>query len=174
MVLALMVGWIVFSYAFAEFAPIILLGLCHLIGFLFLCLWEVLKLAARIIGWILRQVVHCITRMLRRVANAVYLGCALLYFMADEWWRGPPEQAQSEDAERDVSGDQPLRETENNDYEKALSLLGLTPGFTKEALKRAYRTTMRAAHPDGGGSAQAAQAVNGAYDFVLQVHGWSR
>jgi hypothetical protein len=41
MLLALLIGWIAFSYLFAEFAPVLFAGLAYLIGFLFLCLWEV-------------------------------------------------------------------------------------------------------------------------------------
>lgn len=59
-------------------------------------------------------------------------------------------------------------------YAQALEVLGVTRGFTREALKCAYRTAIRNAHPDAGGSAQAAQAVNAAYELIRRAHGWVR
>tara|TARA_R110000868_G_scaffold37198_3_gene131835 strand:- start:360 stop:545 length:186 start_codon:yes stop_codon:yes gene_type:complete len=56
----------------------------------------------------------------------------------------------------------------------ALLLLGLTPGFKQEDLERAYKRAIRAAHPDAGGSAAQAAAVNVARDLIIQEMGWSR
>jgi hypothetical protein len=107
----LLIGWIVFSYLFAEFALVAFMGIAYLIGYLFLCLWQVLKLALR----------ACFLG-LRHGARDLCLGLMLAFYIVDEWRRGRSAPA----------------------------------------------------HPDTGGTAEDAQAVNAAYDIVLQAHGWPR
>lgn len=51
-------------------------------------------------------------------------------------------------------------------YEQALALLGLKAGFTQDDLKRAFRARIKAAHPDAGGSTEAAAALNAAYELL--------
>lgn len=177
MALALLAGWIVFSYAFAEFAPIILLGLCHLIGFLFLCLWEVIKLIARALGWLIGRIHRAAMTTLRKGGHGLRLGLLFLVYLADEWRRGPAKEQDDSatdddgtcdhDEPQDRSGPAP-----RDPYEDALARLGLTPGFTRIDLKRAYMQAIRLAHPDAGGSAAAAQAVNAARDLIARRHRW--
>jgi hypothetical protein len=173
--LALLAGWIVFSYAFAEFAPIILIGLCHLIGFLFLCLWEVVKLIARALGWLMGRILGAVATALRKCGQGLHLGLLFLFYLADEWRRGPAEE-QDDGAFDEETGDQDYDEDRGgaprDPYEDALATLGLGPGFTPADLKRAYKQAIRLAHPDAGGSAAAAQAVNAARDFIARRHGW--
>ncbi len=61
-----------------------------------------------------------------------------------------------------------------NDWEPACKLLGLpVEGFTKAQLSRAYRTAMRKAHPDLGGSPSCAKAINIARDLIRKQQGWA-
>ncbi len=53
------------------------------------------------------------------------------------------------------------------DYQATLNLGPFTP-MTLEAVKRAYREAMKAAHPDSGGTTEYAQRVNEAYEAVMQ------
>ena len=50
----------------------------------------------------------------------------------------------------------------------ALKLLGLTPGADREAIEAAWRTRMKRAHPDLGGSPQLAADLNAARDYLLE------
>ncbi len=176
MALALLAGWIVFSYAFAEFAPIILLGLCHLIGFLFLCLWEVIKLIARALGWLIGRILRAAGTALRKCGHCLHLGLLFLFYLADEWRRGPAEEQDDGAFGDEGTGDQDDAEDHGgapcDPYEDALARLGLGPGFSPADLKRAYKQAMKIAHPDAGGSPAAAQAVNAARDFIARRHGW--
>lgn len=171
MALALLAGWIVFSYAFAEFAPIIFTGIAHLIGFLFLCLWEVLKLIAGAVAWLIGRSLRAAATALRKCGHALHLGLLFLFYLADEWRRGPAEEQDSA-SEDDGSDDREEQPAPRDPYEDALSRLGLAPGFTQLDLKRAYKQAIRLAHPDAGGSAAAAQAVNIARDVIARRHGW--
>lgn len=51
---------------------------------------------------------------------------------------------------------------------KALSVLGLRRGATREQIKQAYRDRMRQVHPDHGGSVDDASRLNQARDFLLK------
>ena len=82
--------------------------------------------------------------------------------------------AREEEHEFAADDERPAKVAPRSPYEEALALLALTPDFTKPALKRAYRAAIRKAHPDAGGTARAAQAVNGAYELLLQSRGWGR
>jgi len=170
--LALLIGWIVFSYAFAEFAPIILTGIAHLIGFLFLCLWEVLKLITGALAWLIGRTLRAAAMALRKCSHGLHLGLLFLFYLADEWRRGPAEEQDDSASEEDGGGDREEPPAPRDPYEDALATLGLAPGFTQLDLKRAYKQAIRLAHPDAGGSAAAAQAVNAARDVIARHHGW--
>ena len=49
----------------------------------------------------------------------------------------------------------------------ALAVLGLEPGATAEAIKRAHRRLVKQHHPDMGGSAEAFRRVNEAYQQLV-------
>lgn len=51
--------------------------------------------------------------------------------------------------------------------QRALKLLGLSPGADSGTIYAAWRTRMAEAHPDAGGSNEAAQAVTAARDLLL-------
>ncbi|WOS62032.1 J domain-containing protein [Sinorhizobium fredii] len=177
MILALLAGWIVFSYFFAEFAPIILLGICHLIGFLFLCLWEVVKLIARALAWLIARIFRGAATALRKCGHGLRLGLLFLFYLADEWRRGPAEEQDDGASDDEGADDQEERQDRGglpprDPYADALTRLGLNPGLTLSDLKRAYKQAIRLAHPDAGGSAAAAQAVNAARDVIARRHGW--
>ena len=78
MLLALLFGWIIFSYLFAAVAPPLVRGIGELIAFLFICLGEVFKLALRAFAWALRQAGKCLgmgggserTRRVRRLGGS--------------------------------------------------------------------------------------------------------
>jgi len=52
-------------------------------------------------------------------------------------------------------------------------LFGLALIFTREELGRAYKKAIRKAHPDLGGSVEAAQELNVARDLIMSAHGWA-
>lgn len=49
----------------------------------------------------------------------------------------------------------------------ACAILGLRAGASKREIMRAYKTLMKRAHPDHGGSTEAAARLNGARDYLL-------
>ncbi|MBF84598.1 MAG: hypothetical protein CL489_09000 [Acidobacteria bacterium] len=53
----------------------------------------------------------------------------------------------------------------------AMKLLGLSNGFDETELKKAYRRASNKAHPDKGGSVDAQQRVNDAYNVLKNVEG---
>lgn len=55
----------------------------------------------------------------------------------------------------------------------AMLLLGLRPGFSRDELGQAYKQAIRRAHPDAGGSAEDAAAINVARDLLTQANGWA-
>ncbi|WP_018263999.1 hypothetical protein [Methylobacterium sp. WSM2598] len=56
----------------------------------------------------------------------------------------------------------------------ALSLLGLTEPFTRDDLDIRFKRTMRAVHPDKGGSEYLARLVNEARALILERKGWKK
>lgn len=54
-----------------------------------------------------------------------------------------------------------------NEEAAALALLGLAPGARAEAIQAAWRSRIAEAHPDAGGSDEAARAVTAARDLLL-------
>lgn len=164
----LIVGWVVLSHVVAAIVPPLLELIPELICFVCACLWEVVKLLFRAALWLLAWTI----RFVSMAAQGLWLGLVMLFFVADEWRRGPRvgEEARSDEFPDGDSEEERRRAA----YEQALALLGLAPGFTHQALKRAYHAAIRIAHPDAGGSVEAAQAVNRAYQLVRQVHGWGQ
>lgn len=181
MLLALLIGWIVFSYLFAEFAPVIFVGIAYLIGYLFLCLWEVVKLTARLLTLLTGRAFGMAGFALRNARHGLSLGALFVFYLFDEWRRGHAgeDSADEETVDEEIADDTDERTGQDREppaprdsYVDALARLGLKPGFTLDDLKRAYKRAIRIAHPDAGGSAQAAQAVNAARDVIARRHGW--
>jgi len=111
MLLVLLIGWIVFSYLFAEFAPVIFMGIAYLIGYLFLCLWEVIKLTARILAWLTGRAFGMAGLALRKGSHGLYLGALFVFYLVDEWRRGPVDDVSGDDSadERTAQGSRAAR-----------------------------------------------------------------
>jgi hypothetical protein len=165
--LGLIFLWVIFCLVFAEFAPLVGELLIYLLRFLIECvviaLKTVLKGMLYALGWLLYWTIFAPFRFgLRALKSAVLLG----WFLIIEITRGaPPEDEGDEepDAPEDV-GDV---------YEAACALLGFDPDGTADELKRAYRSMIRRAHPDAGGSAAQTIAVNEARDAIKDYRGWT-
>lgn len=52
--------------------------------------------------------------------------------------------------------------------ERALRLLGLSPGASQEEIRKAYKKLARVAHPDHGGSVERMQRINAAYSLLME------
>ena len=52
--------------------------------------------------------------------------------------------------------------------ERAFEIIGIPPTATMQEVSNAYKTLARAAHPDGGGSADAFYELNTAYQIVAE------
>lgn len=65
--------------------------------------------------------------------------------------------------------------TAEDKFKAACEYMGLPAdgSFTHAELKGRFRTLMKTAHPDAGGSLAEAVALNAAYDFILKRKGWA-
>lgn len=52
--------------------------------------------------------------------------------------------------------------------QQALAVLGLSPGASKEQIKRRYRTLAKQYHPDRGGDQQKMQQLVAAYELLMK------
>lgn len=192
--LAILIGWIVFSYAFAELAPALAVGAMYLIGYVLLAFWVTLKFIAKAFAFIVvfavRGALWVLARLARdalwivvgiargvlwvpvRLVRGAAAACVFLFFLVDEWRRGP--STEPNDAGPDDYGDEgdDGQDEQERAYEGALSLLGLSPGFSRTALHSAWKAAIRLAHPDAGGAVGQAQAINAARDLIAARHGW--
>ena len=83
-----------------------------------------------------------------------------------------PEPEEPEEPEEEQ---QPEPVPEPSPMELAEELLGLKAGqYDQKAFKRAFNKAMKKAHPDHGGTNEAARMVNDARDVIRQKHGWDR
>lgn len=99
----------------------------------------------------------------KKLARGIGAMLVFLYYLADEALRGGEAGAEDEpDEER----------AQNDSYEKALRLLGLQDGYTKESFKHAFKSAMARAHPDKGGTHEQAMALNAARNIVKTHNGW--
>ena len=176
---------IVFFIAFFIFCEIIVPllrdAVIFLTEFLALCVWEILKLAGRILAgaitlifravvWIAARTFDGLAWVAIRIARGAYLVCVFLFYLADEWLRGPREEETAAEEEQEEFSEQ---DAQAQAYEDALTLLGLTPGFNRTALHAAWKQAIKIAHPDAGGSVEQAQAINAARDLIAARMGWT-
>lgn len=81
-----------------------------------------------------------------------------------------------EEDEFDEEDDNQFDEESNSGksrLKKAEEMLGLEEGdYDEKEMKRAFAQAMKTAHPDHGGTDEAARAVNNARDVIRKHHGW--
>ncbi len=145
-----------FSYALAALLPLIVEGIGALLRFFALAVKvavvALVKLALRAIG--------LLPHALWLACRGVRLGAIFLYFLIAELLGGEEQDA--------AHGDE-QEESDEDLVKAALLLLGLPPHFTRTELDAAYKRAIKKAHPDTGGSAEQAQAVNAARDLLLPL-----
>ena len=147
--------WWMISHVISELIPLLIQAIWHLFVMLGLCIIELVRLIARLLGGLLFHT-------FRLLVIALRLTGTFLFILFDEWRRGDDEET--------AAPDQPVSAQE--EYAAALALLGLREPFTHQALKQVYRQAMKAAHTDIGGDKEDAQALNAARDLVMTHKGW--
>ena len=95
--------------------------------------------------------------------TAVLAAFALYGVRASEWLDEDPRRVVAELRQR-LRGP---RRPSGDSRADALAVLGLEPGATAEAIKRAHRRLVKQHHPDMGGSAEAFRRVNEAYQQLV-------
>lgn len=187
--LAFFLGYIALCIVFATLAPVLLEGSLYLIGYMLLAFWVAIKFiakalafvvvfAARGVLWLLARLARGVLWVLVRLGRGTWAACVFLFFLIDEWRRGPeahPDDAGPDEYAGDDAGgpdNQDGQDDQERAYEDALSLLGLAPGFSRTALHSAWKAAIRKAHPDAGGDARQATAINVARDLIAARHGW--
>lgn len=160
------IAWICLTDLFAEMVFGLAVLIWYAIRFAFICLWEAMKYAVLGVAWLAPHILSG----LRWIGLRVWRGAAVAFrfsvLIVQELRADASPEAQTEHENPAAAPPDP--------YELAIRLLGLAPGFTQASLRQAYKRAIRTAHPDSGGSSQAAQAVNGAYALILRAHGWTR
>lgn len=134
------------------------------------------------LGLVLAAVLRVIFAALRAILPAALVGLGhvlavvlmiavrmalLLWFIALEAGR-----SNAQDEGDDRVGPEAARQSSG--IAEACALLGLPAnGFTPDDLKRAYRTAIKRAHPDQGGSAADTRAILSARDRIRDHFGWN-
>ena len=80
--------------------------------------------------------------------------------------RSAPDLDQDGAQRSDHSGDRE-GDADPDPRRRALRLLGLEPGASPQAIKRAYRRLAKAHHPDLGGDVEAFHRLDAAYRLLL-------
>ena len=125
--------------------------------------------------WLGREGDRWIEWSARQCGKGLYLGALFLFCLAYEKLRGPQKEAPEEDF---GAGDQnaPQEDHEQplppDEYVKAVAFFNLPNNFTQTDLDRVYKTAIKKAHPDAGGSVEKAQAINAARDEIARHKGW--
>lgn len=157
----LVLTWICLKI-FAALAPLLLECAWLALRFIGICFLESVRL--------LLSVLWNAVILYLPLAFAAVRKTALFALIFWQEWRDPG--AFAEDEEDDDEDDEAGRTPEQL-FQDALTLLGLGPNFTQADLKRAFKRAMLQAHPDRGGSADQAVAVNVARDLINAEMGWS-
>lgn len=158
------------GYCFAVYALIAWVPplLYYSTRFLVLCVWEAAKLVARVTAWALLIGLPIMVTMARRTA----LFTSLFW---QEWQRGDddhPHDHRDHDDHHDYGGTDHQHHADDP-VETARKLLGLGPDFDRDQLNHAYKSAIRKAHPDAGGTVEQAAQINSARDVLKQIKGWS-
>ena len=169
----LIIIWLLYVFVISQLLPVLLELLAYLIGFLMLCLWTAFKSILKGV-WIGLCFLFRWTIIKPMIAlfRGLWTAMLLAWFLVVEVVMGP--QADEPDHE-----ERPYEEAEHDDaedvasaYDAACRLLGFDPQGSQDELKRVYRTMIRRAHPDAGGCAAQAAAVNEARDLIKECRGW--
>ena len=95
--------------------------------------------------------------------HAVLAAFALYGVRASEWLDEAPRRVVEDLRQRLQSSRRPVGDPRAD----ALAVLGLDPGASAVAIKRAHRRLVKQHHPDMGGSAEAFRRVNEAYQQLM-------
>ena len=95
--------------------------------------------------------------------HAVLAAFALYGVRASEWLDEDPRRVVEDLRQRLQSSRRPVGDPRAD----ALAVLGLDPGASAVAIKRAHRRLVKQHHPDMGGSAEAFRRVNEAYQQLM-------
>jgi len=154
---------------------VLYLGYCLGVFFLFKVLPAMLYLGGLFAGLCLREAGKLLLQAgWWLIATGLPLAFAagrnaalFISIFVDEWRHADDEHHPQHEDDDDDEG-VVVDDDDSDRLADALHLLGLQPGFNRDELNRAYKRAIRAAHPDAGGSDEAAAAVNGARDLILQ------
>ena len=182
---------LLFAYLFGLFLGLVVPLILHLTVyatmFLALVVWTALKVTGKALLWVVVGTGKLILWMVvgagedlmwvvTRSGRGIHFAALLLYFLIDEKLRGAQDD-QSDEAQEDDYGhsfdDEADEAAAQSDLEAAYMLFGLALIFTREELQRAYKKAIRKAHPDLGGSVEAAQELNVARDLIMSAQGWA-
>lgn len=142
-----------FAYGLAQLLPLIFEGIGALLYFLALAA----KVAVVALVKLVLRAIGLLPHGLGLACRGVRLGAIFLYFLIAEVLGGDEQDAAHRDEQE---------ESDEDLVKAALLLLGLPPHFTRTELDAAYKQAIKKAHPDTGGSAEQAQAVNAARDLL--------
>jgi len=172
--------FVFFLLVIGEIGPLIieLAGylICYIVWFFLLVFFTALKFASKGLLWVLIRVARGVIRVCVLAGCGIRFTALLLYFLIDEKLRGARDEQSDEepDDEYGPSFDDEADEIAAlSDLEAAYALFGLALTFTREELHHAYKTAIRKAHPDLGGSVEQAQELNVARDLIISAHGWA-
>ncbi len=147
-------------------------GLLWVLGYVVKALLWGLIQAGKGLLWVLVQAGKGFQWAMIRAGHGIRFASLLLYYLIDEKLRGTPDEEWDDTPEEEPEDPADTTASETP-YEAALRILGLPPGFTKTGLRRFYLKAIKCAHPDAGGSAEQAQAINAARDLVMDWNGWA-
>jgi hypothetical protein len=129
-------------------------------------LGDFLVLVIRVAVVTIAKITWFLTKPLLRLTWRGLCFCAVfLCFFMIELLRGARS---ADDEEPEEPAEEPEDEDEEELFAAARTLLGLPEEFSRASLDAAYKRAIRKAHPDAGGSVDAAQAVNIARELLLR------
>lgn len=181
--------FVFFLMVVGEIGPLLIELAGYLIWYFLLVNFIALKFVIKGLLWVLIRVgkillriaafvVRSIIRAFILAGRGIHFSALLLYFLIDEKLRGAPDDPCSEEPDDDEYepsfDDEEDEAAAQSDLEAACALFGLALTLTREELQRAYKSAIRKAHPDLGGSVEQAQELNIARDLIMSTHGWAR